>query len=261
MPVNTRATSDDVKLYGYVTSPYVMKVAAFLMYKEIPYTHVHVRPGTNEAIKFTNQTQVPVLEINGEWRKNSSDLGIWLDERYPEKSLLGMSEEERATILKIDQWVSDMMIPSRFREAVDWTNSYNSIRNGWRLARMVNFGTPIPLKWRLLWPFGVKKAPFIVNMVNELDRTEGMEEMRARVLSELENHIGHGPYLGGMQSPSLADFAAYPIIMSSWLTGMRGDFSWRSNSKILGWLKAVQRHLPNNPLPADDRFIVRPMPF
>jgi glutathione S-transferase len=255
------AQSATIKLYGYATSPYVMKVAAYLKYKNLSYTHVHVRPRTNEAIKFTGQRQVPVLEIGDEWRLNSSDLGIWLDELFPDKPLLGKTEGERKKILHIDNWISDMMIPSRFREAVDWTNSFNSIRNGWRLAKIVNFGTPIPFKWRLFWPIGVKSAPFIVDMVNELDRHEPMENMRSRVLDELESHIAGGPFLGGLDAPSLADFSAYPVIISSWLIGMSGDFAWRSRPKILTWIQNVQSHLPANPLPVDDRFIVRAMPF
>ncbi|UTW55271.1 glutathione S-transferase family protein [Kordiimonas sp. SCSIO 12610] len=252
---------DRIKLYGYATSPFVMKVSAYLKYKGLPYTYVHVRPRTNEAIKFTGQTQVPVLEINDEWRKNSSDLGAWLDERYPEKPLLGNSEAEKQTIWTIDRWISDVMIPARFREAVDWTNSFNSILNGWRLAKIVNFGTAIPLQWRLMWPVGVKRAPFIVDMVNTLDRSEPMEIMRSRILDELEAHIEDGPFLGGLKLPSLADFSAYPIIISPWLIGMRGDFSWKSRPVILNWMKAVQSHLPDNPLPVDERFLVREMPF
>jgi len=113
----------------------------------------------------------------------------------------------------------------------------------------------------VMWPFAVKGAPFIVDMVNELDRTESMEAMRSRILDELEAHIGEGQYLGGLSEPSLADFSAYPVIISSWLTGMRGDFAWIKRPRVMAWLKAVQSHLPANPLPVDDRFIARGMPF
>jgi glutathione S-transferase len=252
---------DEIKLYGYVTSPFVMKVAAFLKYKRLNYIHVHVRPLSNEQIQFTGQTQVPVLEIYGEWRNDSTQLGVWLDELYPEPPLLGRNANDRQKILSIDQWVSNVMIRSQFREAVDWTNSYHSIRNGWRLARMVNFGTPIPWTWQLFWPFGVKRAPFIVDMVNQLDRSEPIGDMQKRILDELELHLAAGSYLSGGSEPSLADLSAYPVIMSGWLTGMRGGFSWRNRPTIMAWLQRVQSHLPDNPLPVDDRFLVLPLPF
>jgi glutathione S-transferase len=216
---------------------------------------------SNEQIQFTGQTQVPVLEINGEWRNDSTQLGVWLDELYPEPPLLGMNANDRQKILSIDQWVSDVMIRSQFCEAVNWTNSYHSIRNGWRLARIVNFGTPIPWMWQLLWPFGVKRAPFIANMVNQLDRSEPIGDMQKRILDELELHLAAGSYLSGRSEPSLADLSAYPAIMSGWLTGMQGEFSWRNRPTIMAWLKRVQSHLPDNPLPVDDRFLLHPLPF
>lgn len=251
----------DIKLYGYTTSPFVMKVAVYLKYKKIPYEFVHVRPRTNETIKFTGQTQVPVLEIDGEWRKNSTDLGLWLEELYPEPAILPADPAARDKIMKIDDWISDQLIPARFREAVIWTNTLNSLRSGWRLAQIVHGGTPIPLSWRLMWPFGVSKAPFILDMVKHFDPNESMQAMRERITDELEAHLGEGPYLGGEQQPTLADLSAYPILISGYLMGLHGVATWPKRPNLVAWMKRVQSHLPANPLPCDDKFIARPMPF
>ena len=70
-----------IKLYGYATSPYVRKTGCFLYYKGIDFTHVPVNPIKPKAtIGHTNGTQVPVLEVDGEWRRESSDHARWLDE-------------------------------------------------------------------------------------------------------------------------------------------------------------------------------------
>jgi glutathione S-transferase len=94
-------------LYGYPTSPYVMIVACFLRFKQLPFKYIPVNPVGPVAIKFTKQRQVPVLSIGEEWRTDSTPLGIWLNEVYPDNNILGSSESSRQKILAIDNWVSD----------------------------------------------------------------------------------------------------------------------------------------------------------
>ena len=249
--------SEPITLFGYATSPYVNKVSTFLNYKGLAHQFTHVRPKTNEAIKFTGQTQVPVLMIGDEWRTDSSPLGHWLDERFPDKPLMPTDPAARETAIRIDDWISDQLIPARFREAVEWDKPLNSTRNGWRLARIVHFGTPLPLAWRVLWPFAVKKAPFIVHMVNALDLSEPIADMRQRMMDELEGHLAGGPYLGGLDAPTIADFSAYSLLITSWLVGMRGSFPWRDMPALKAWMKRVQSHLTGNPIAIDDRFFKR----
>ena len=101
-------------LYTYPTSPYGMKVGCYLKYKQLEYKFVPVNPVTNRQIRFTRQRQVPVLKIGDEWRKESSDLGIWLHELFPERPLLGQNEAQKHRIIEIDQWISHSFIPSVF---------------------------------------------------------------------------------------------------------------------------------------------------
>ena len=103
-----------IKLYGYSTSPYVRKVAAYLYYKQLEFEHVWVNPVTNKEIEFTGGTVVPVLQIDDEWRRESSELGIWLEEKFSERPILGNEEAETEKILAIDRWVSEAVIPAGF---------------------------------------------------------------------------------------------------------------------------------------------------
>ena len=78
----------DIKLYGYATSPYVRKVGCFLYYKGVDFTHVPVNPiNPRETLGHTGGNSVPVLEVDGECRRESSQLGHWLDELFPEKPI------------------------------------------------------------------------------------------------------------------------------------------------------------------------------
>lgn len=248
---------DKIRLYGYATSPYVMKVGCYLKYKQLPFDFVPVNPMSPVQIKFTGQRQVPVLSIGEEWRIESSQLGIWLDETFPEKPLLGHTLASREKILSIDDWVSDQLIPSRFRAAVEWQNSLDSIRNGWKLSRAVNEGTKIPRWVRILWPYFIRRATFIVDMVNELDVNQSFEDMWQQLYERFIEHLDEGPFLGGQSQVSLADLSAYPTIVSGYLMGMHADSPFYHCEEVIGWCRRVQAELPANPLMVPDRLIER----
>lgn len=250
-----------ITLYGYATSPYVIKVACYLKFKRLPYRFQPVNPVKPDVLTFTGQRQVPVLKVGEDWQKESSEIGWWLDEMFPEPPLDGKDEKASFVIRDIDDWISNTLIPCRFREAVDWEDPWISLHNGWRLAEIVDHGTRLPPHVRAIWPFAVKRAPFIQRMVNQLDRSEPVPQMRERVLDELEAHLGKGPYLGTLKRPSLADLSAYAVLMSGWLMGLHGVYDYRRRPKLLDWMKRVQGHLPDNPLACEDRFIRRPFPW
>lgn len=250
---------EKITLYGYPTSPYVMKVACFLNYKKLPFDYVPVDPINPQQIKFTGQKQVPVLSIGDEWRKDSTPIGVWLNERFAERSILGQNEESANNILAIDNWVSEQLIVGRFRHAVEWENSWDSIRNGWKLSRAVSDATPLPAYVRVIWPFAIRKAKFIVNMVNELDLSESMADMRQRLCDEFVGHLAGGPFLGGESSISLADLSAYPTVVSGHLMGMHADSPMLKNEAVIAWCRRVQAQLPKNPLLVPDKLIERPL--
>lgn len=243
---------DEIQLFSYPTSPYAQKVGCYLKYKQLDFTLVPVNPITNTEIEFTNQRQVPILKIGDEWRKESSEIGLWLDQIYPERRILPLEESDRVMVMKIDQWVSQQLIPSVFRYAVEWQNPLHSIMNGWRLSRAVNDATPIPLYARFFWPWGVKRARFIVHMVDQMDLTESIPAMNQRLQDEFIAQLGRGPFLGAQNNISLADLSAFPIVMSGHFMGMKTKQSLRDHPEILNWAKRVYAKLPRNPLLVPD---------
>lgn len=246
-----------IQLFSYPTSPYAQKVGCYLKYKQLDFKLVGVNPMTNVEIAFTRQRQVPVLQIGDEWRKESSELGLWLDELYPERPLLPSDNTARESILKIDQWISRHLIISIFRYAVEWQNPWYSVTNGWRLSRAVNNARPLPLYARVLWPFAVKRAPFIVKAVNEMDLGESMPDMNRRLQQEFLEHLADGPFLGGQSQLSLADLSAFPPIASGWFMGMKAKQSLIAHPEIRAWAKRVYAQLPANPLLVPDKLLKR----
>jgi glutathione S-transferase len=244
-----------VKLFGYATSPYVRKTACFLYYKGIDFSHVPVNPIKPKAtIGHTNGTQVPVLEVDGEWKRESSDHALWLDELFPEKPLYPL--EHRAKIDEIDRWISDTFLISLFRRAIDGNITTQFLRRAWRLAALVSADTPLPWPVRLIWPVGLRKAPFIQHMGQHMDLTESHEDMQVRILSELVEHIGEGPYMGELNQPTMLDFAVFPQLVFNYMFGLEEELSAAKHPVIKGWLKRVSQHLPNNPALAADKMQV-----
>ncbi|MCW8194511.1 glutathione S-transferase family protein [Proteobacteria bacterium 005FR1] len=250
-------TNSRIRLYAYPTSPYAQKVGCYLKYKKLDYELMGVNPMNNAAIRFTGQRRVPVLQIGDEWRLESSELGLWLEELYPENPIMPADESLKAEILAIDHWVSESLIPTNFRRAVEWENPVYAIRNGWKLARAVHDATPLPWYARALWPFAVRRAPFIVHMVRGLDLTESIADRITRLQREFVAHLKDGPFFAGQSKPTLADLSAYPIIVAPHLMGMKNGSSMLDSPAVASWSRRVQSFLPDNPLLIPDRLLER----
>lgn len=236
----------DIKLYGYATSPFVRKVGCFLYYKGLEFQHVPVDPtNPSETIGHTNGTQVPVLEIDSEYRRESSELAFWLDERFPEKPLCPTAHKD--TILEIDRWISDTFLLSIFRGAVDADLSLQFRYRGWRLAALVSAHTPLSEHVRHYWPEGLKQAPFIQAMAQQMDLTESFQAMQVRIFHELVEHLGSGPFLGGLEQPTMLDLAVFPQLVFGYMFGLEEQLSAASHPAVQAWMRRLAAHLPENP--------------
>ncbi len=235
-----------VKLYGYSTSPYVRKTGCFLYYKDISFEHIPVNPLESETtIGFTRQTQVPVLQIDDEWRLESSDHAYWLDEHFPDKPLCPANH--RSKIEEIDRWISDTFLLSIFRYSIDGEMNHGFRQAGWRLAAIVSAQTALSEKDRHRWPEMLQKVPFIQEMAKHMDLTESFQDMQLRIAGELVAHIGDGPYLGSLDQPTMLDFAIFPQLVWSYMFGLSEHLTAAAHPVVKAWLQRVFKHLPDNP--------------
>ena len=245
-----------VKLYGYATSPYVRKVGCFLYYKGIDFTHLPVSPlEPHKTIGHTGGAQVPVLEIDGEWRRESSELGKWLDQVFPDKPVY--PEAHRAAIDTIDQWISDTFLISQFRGAIDGPMTLGFRHRAWRLAALVDAHTPLPAPVRHGWPQLLKTAPFIQDMAKHMDLNESFKDMQMRIFAQFVGHLGQGPFMGGLDQPTMLDLAIFPQLVFGYMFGLEEQLSAAMHPGIKQWLIAVSGYLPDNPVLAADAMQVR----
>lgn len=235
-----------IKLYGYATSPYVRKTGCFLYYKGVDFTHVPVNPiDPGATLGRIDGTQVPVLEIDGEFRRESSDHACWLDEIFPEKLLCPPGHKSK--IEEIDRWISDTFLTAIFRGAIDGEMTLQFRFRGWRLAALLSAHTPLPEQVRHKWPDHLRAAPFIQEMAKHMDMTESYQDMQMRITSELVAHIGDGPFIGGFDQPTMLDFAVFPQLVWGYMFGLEENLSAAKHPVLKDWMKRVSAHLPDNP--------------
>jgi len=246
----------DIKLYGYSTSPYVRKVGCCLYYKDLPFEFIPVNPLEPKEIAFTGQTQVPVLQIGDEWRTDSTPLALWLDELFPEKPLLGNTQQERDSILALDSWVTSSLILAGFRSAYEGKMNAKFRHHAWRLAAIVSSHTPLPDEIRNAWPDLLKTAPFIKHMMCDVDTSETLSEMQARVPLQLIENLQGGPFFGGRQEPSLVDFAIFPQVVFNYMVGLDEHLGLTLEPSLNHWLNNMKPLMPENPLLVTDYMLV-----
>jgi glutathione S-transferase len=238
----------------------VRKVGCCLFYKDLPFEFIPVNPMEPKEIAFTGQTQVPVLQIGNEWRTDSTPLAIWLDELFPEKPLLGKTPQERESILAMDSWVTDSLILAGFRSAYEGEMNATFRHRAWRLAAIVTSQTALPDEIRNAWPDLLKTAPFIKHMMCDVDESETLTEMLARVPLQLIENLQGGPFFGGRKEPSLVDFAIFPQVIFMYMVGIDQHLGLTLEPSLNKWLNNMKPLMPKNPLLVPDFMIMNDLP-
>jgi len=138
-----------------------------------------------------------------------------------------------------------------FRSVVDWPGFSAGFTNAWKLAGAVNRSTPIPRWVQLMWPLFLRRAKFILALVDTLDRSESLQQTQKKTINNFVELLDEGPFLGGRDHPSIADLSAFPIIVFPYRFGLKGGGNWLDEPTVIEWISAVQKFLPDNPFLVD----------
>ena len=131
-------------LHTVTNSPFGLKVHCFLTHKGIPFENIYGK-ASNISKQIPVGKQVPVLTVGGVSKNDSTPIGIWLDELYPDRPRLLPEEETlRQRLLDIDDWVTKQLISLRFRASrfIDSGEPWSAIRRGWILGELLNHTAP-----------------------------------------------------------------------------------------------------------------------
>jgi glutathione S-transferase len=245
--MRTRPPLEPVTLYTYAMSPYAAKVHCFLLYKRVRFECFYINP-LRVKQELPVGRQIPVVTIGDESRANSTPIGLWLDERFPElPRLLPESGDERERLLEIDDWVTHCLIPGSFRffpgEGLDrWLN-------GWRLSHVMNRTARggLPLMLRAAWPLFIQRVAFVRRLLEMADDGLPLQESKRKLYYQFIAHLDAGPFLAGRTLPSLPDLAAYPQFALFYLTGFRGSEDILEYPEIMSWLRRMGRYVSGTP--------------
>lgn len=102
-----------ITLYGVPVSPYVRKVRAALVYKNIPFDEMFVIPGSPdqpEEFKANSPLgKIPLLKVGERFLSDSSVICAWLEREFPDKPLLPEDNFEAARALWFEEYAGSVM--------------------------------------------------------------------------------------------------------------------------------------------------------
>jgi glutathione S-transferase len=248
-----------IRLFTYAMSPYAAKVHCFLLYKQLDFEPYYVNP-LKARKELPVGHQIPVLRVGTESRNDSTPIGLWLDELFPDRPrLLPESGEERERLIRVDSWISDHLIPGSFRsypgEGID------RVLNGWKLPSvMTNTARGgLPFLLRAGWPLLIKRVGFVRRVIAQADDGLPVRESKFKLYDEFLGHLGEGPFVGG-DTPALPDFSAYPQFALYYRTGFRGSDDIRERPALMQWLERMRPFVKGEPPMLPDRVCVREFP-
>jgi len=243
----TSHNKSPITLYSYVSSPYAAKVHCYLLYKKLPFNVFYVTP-LNPVKELPFGHQIPVLKMGDQIQTESSNIGLWLDNTFPDTLPLSPKDKQlKQDVMEMDDWVSSVLIPSIFYSIYPQINTscFHTISNAMRLGFCVGKTTTngLPYGIRLLWPLFIRYAGFIRHMITPMAREGSPEHIRAHALSYLEEKLQQNKFLANTPQPSLADLSAWPQIVMPYKLGLKGFDDFKDYPAILRWINEIDPFL------------------
>jgi len=236
-----------VRLYTYAMSPYASKVHCFLLYKGIDFECFYINP-LRVKQDLPVGRQIPVVTVGSESRADSTPIGLWLDQLFPDHPpLLPGDSRERERLLAIDRWISDHLIPGSFRSYPGV--GIDRILNGWKLSHVMAHTAQggLPLWLRAAWPLFITRIGFVRRLLALADDGLPVRESKRKLYDEFVAHLEGGPFVGGRETPSLPDLSAYPQFALYYMTGFRGGEDILEHPELMAWLGRMRLYVDGEP--------------
>jgi len=235
-----------IRLYSYAMSPYAAKVHCFLLFKRLGFECFYINP-LRVARDLPLGRQIPVLTVGAESRADSTPIGLWLDELFPERPLLPGPGEERERLLAVDDWVTRRLIPGSFRSYPG--TGIDRFLNGWKLSHVMAHTAQggLPLWLRAAWPVVIKRVAFVRRLLAQADDGLPVRESKLKLYDAFLAHLDGGPFVGGRDAPSLPDLSAYPQFALFYATGFRGSDDIEAWPQLMEWLARMRPFVSGEP--------------
>ncbi len=196
---------EPIVLHQFQISPFCEKVRKLMDYKGLPYVRTEAPMDSRPEIKKrTGKTKVPVIVVGREWITDSTTIGEWLDERFPEKPVHPKNQRDRALNALLEDWADEALASTL--QPVKWTTG----RNAERLMELNLRRYPANFKNRALTFAAAKVMPRQMKQYTAMRGWKATEELFDYQLDRLNELLSDGPYIFGKE-PMSADFACYGL--------------------------------------------------
>jgi glutathione S-transferase len=195
-------------LYQFPISHYCEKIRWALDYKGLDYKIVNLLPGSHVKTiqKMAPRTEVPVLEHDGRFVQNSSDIITYLDEHFPDPPLTPASPELQAQALEWESYADEQIGPQ-----IRLFCYYYFLDRPDILLPMLTLGQPWykRLLFRLIYP---KVRTVIRRFLHINQRTAATSLVKLTgAIDRLHGYRQQHPFLAG-DNFSRADLAAAALL-------------------------------------------------
>lgn len=202
-------------------SPYCWRVRLALAHKGLDYQSRPIRFTDKELIAFSGQKLVPVLKDGDETINDSLAIFAYLDQRYPEKPLLGEGlAGERARLLE--------------------KLSFHAVRMP--LLKML-----IPRVWQVIDPadrdyFRSSREKALGMSLEAFADLQGGERQFREAIAPLENWLQDQPFLDG-HSAGGSDYLLAGLMFWAWCLGAQ---PWADDSAFGAWFARIVQAYERN---------------
>jgi glutathione S-transferase len=223
-----------ITLYQFEISPFCDKVRRILHWKGQPYRVVEIPPsegarGRWAAVSPTGK--FPVLEHDGRRLFDSTDIALYLEERFPEPAILPVDAALRAQVHVLEDWADESLYFYEMTMRLTWPE------NAARWAPIL-LAAEKPLVRSLFQPL----LPRAIRRVTEAQgigrKARGdVERELGRHLDAIEGWLGDGAWLVG-DALSLADIAVFAQLFC--IQGaITGAEALAARGALLAWMERV----------------------
>lgn len=191
----------------------------------------NVSPLTKKDIKFSKKGMLPILSDGETIIEDSTDIVLYLEEKYPTPALLPKDGPARQEALKWEDWADEQM------PTIHQYISYTRPTNAKHLLKSEALATEGDT-WEkfLLGTAGPYLFPLMLLQKKKVSSLHDLKDEVHRALNHLESSLEGKNYLLG-KTISLPDVAIHGFVDT--FRGLKGDSLYFNNPNIKAWDERV----------------------
>ncbi len=220
-------------LHQYLISPFCDKIRRVLHWKGIEYDVKEYALTDRKAVATINPAgKLPCLEHDGLRLSDSTDIAYYLEEKFPQRSLIPSDPRQRALVHMLEDWADESLF--FYEMFLRFALPQNAERN---LPRMLHQDKPLMRRLMpMLIPRGIRSIIKKQGLGRKSDE-QLLMDLRRQFIA-LNERLGDGGWLVG-DGISLADIAVYAMVACC-RDSKEGVPLLRENRKVADWLKQVE---------------------